>query len=181
VTNEDVLLERAKTYDPGALSELYDRFAPLMYAYIYRRVGDAASAEDLTAELFVRVLQAIHNERAWRDSLRAWLYRIAHNLVIDHYRRRPPMPLLPLDESILPACEDDPADAVDAGLREEQLREALSYLTSEQQEVIALRFGEGMTTQETAQIMRKTIGAVEGLQRRATAALKRVLARKGSV
>ena len=88
MTDEKTLLAQAKAYDLDALSELYTRYAPTIYAYIYRRVGNAAVAEDLTGELFVRMLRAIHNERAWRDSFRAWLYRIAHNLVVDHYRGR---------------------------------------------------------------------------------------------
>ena len=100
MTNETKLLERAKTYDEAALAELYDRYAPRIYAYIYRRVSDAALAEDLTGELFVRMLRAIRNERVWRTSFVAWLYRIAHNLVVDHYRQRPPAPLLAIDEIV---------------------------------------------------------------------------------
>jgi RNA polymerase sigma-70 factor (ECF subfamily) len=92
VTNEHALLERAKEYDQEALGELYDRYAPRIYAYIYRRVGNAHLAEDLTGDVFVRLMQAIQSERFWRTSFRAWLYRIAHNLVVDHYRRQPPAP-----------------------------------------------------------------------------------------
>ena len=95
MTNDErALLERARAYDPAALGELYDRYAGKMYAYIYRRMGNAAQAEDLTSELFLRVLKAVQNERAWRDSFVAWLYRIAHNLVVDHYRRQPELPEL---------------------------------------------------------------------------------------
>ena len=181
MTDEKTLLAQAKAYDPDALSELYTRYAPMIYAYIHRRVGNAATAEDLTGELFVRVLRAIQNERAWKNSFRAWLYRIAHNLIVDHYRRRPAEAPVPLDESALPASKDDPSDAVEQALTTERLREALQLLTPEQQEVVALRFGEGMTTRETAQVMRKTVGAIDGLQRRATAGLRRILVRKGSI
>ena len=86
--NELSLLERAKLYDDAALAELYDRYAPRIYAYIYRRTSDAHLAEDLTGDAFVRVLQAIQSERFWHTSFQAWLYRIAHNLVVDHYRRQ---------------------------------------------------------------------------------------------
>ena len=71
MTDEGALLERARTYDEEALTELYDRYAPRMYAYIYRRVGDAGLAEDLTGELFLRVLRSISDGQAWRDSFRA--------------------------------------------------------------------------------------------------------------
>ena len=179
VTKEADLLKRAKIYDPVALTELYDRYAPKMYTYIYRRVSDAALAEDLTSELFLRMLRAIRNEQAWRDSFAAWLYRIAHNLVVDHYRRRPPTPSLPLGE-VLIAPDDDPAAAVEDTLACERLQAAISCLTPEQQEVLALRFGEGLTARETAQVLRKTTGSVEALQHRAVAALRRILAGGGS-
>ncbi len=174
MTNEAALLERAKAYDPEALAELYDRYAPRIYAYIYRRLGDAALAEDLTGELFLRVLRAIRNEQTWRGSFVAWLYRIAHNLVVDHLRRQPALPPLSLSDALV-APEGDPATAVEAILTQERLRTALGLLTPEQQEVLALRFGEGLTARETAQVMQKTTGAVEALQRRALASLRRIL------
>lgn len=180
VTAEAALLRRAKAYDPEALADLYDRYAPRMYAYIYRRVGDAALAEDLTSELFVRVLRAIQSNRAWSTSFTAWLYRIAHNLVVDSYRRRPVVPSVALDETPDIPDENDPADVVQTSQDSERLRSALNHLTLEQQEVLTLRFGEGLTARRTAQIMQKTTGAVEALQRRALAALRRILAGEGT-
>ena len=171
---ERALLERALAYDPAALGELYDRYAPRMYAYIYRRVSDAALAEDLTSELFVRVLKAIQSERAWRDSFVAWLYRIAHNLVVDAYRRRPP-PLVSLDDLPLESDGDDPAEMVQGAADRGKLHVAIGLLTSDQQQVLALRFGEGLTAKETARIMKKTTGAVEAMQHRALASLRRIL------
>jgi RNA polymerase sigma-70 factor (ECF subfamily) len=175
VTDEAFLLEQAKDYDPAALGELYDRYAPRMYAYIYRRVGDAALAEDLTVELFVRMLRAIQESRAWRTSFRAWLYRIAHNLVIDYGRRCSPEPHLPLEESLLAGVEPDPAELVERDQTLRTLRGALAQLTPEQQEVLALRFGEGLTAREVGQITQRTTGAVQALQHRALAALRRLL------
>jgi RNA polymerase sigma-70 factor (ECF subfamily) len=177
VTNERALLERARAYDPAALGELYDRYAPKMYAYIYRRVGDAATAEDLTSELFLRVLHAIQDERAWRDSFVAWLYRIAHNLVVDAYRRRPP-PLVPLEDLPLASDEDDLADAVQDAADRDRLRAAIALLTPDQRQVLTLRFGEGLTAKETARIVAKTTGAVEAMQHRALASLRRILAKE---
>lgn len=176
MTNETTLLKRAKAYDPAAVAELYDQYAPRMYAYIYRRVGDAALAEDLTSELFLRVLRAIQNEQAWRDSFTAWLYRIAHNLVVDHYRRQPVTS--PLPEEVLEAPDGDPALRVEEALTRERLWDAIRQLTPEQQEVLALRFGEGLSARETGRIMGKTTGAVEALQHRALAALRRIVGGK---
>ena len=175
MTDERSLLRRAKAYDREALAELYDGYAPRMYAYIHRRVGDAALAEDLTGDLFLRVVRSIRNDQAWRDSFVAWLYRIAHNLVVDHYRRLPPEPDRPLDAS-LESLGDDPVAAVEGTLARQRLRAAIRRLTPDQQEALALRFGEGLTARETARIMNKSTGAVEALQRRAVASLRRILA-----
>lgn len=175
MTDEGSLLERAKAYDPQALAELYDRYAPKMYGYIYRRVGDAGLAEELAAELFLRVLRSIRGDQAWRDSFSAWLYRIAHNLVVDHYRRLPPEPIEPLAES-LEQVGDDPASWAEGVAEGERLRAAIGRLTPDQQQVLALRFGEGLTAAETARILRKSTGAVEALQHRAVASLRRILA-----
>lgn len=180
MTNDErALLERARAYDPAALGELYDRYAPKMYAYIYRRVSDAALAEDLTSELFVRVLNAVQNEQAWRDSFVAWLYRIAHNLVVDTYRRRLP-PSLPLEDLPLESDAADPAEVVQEAVDRSRLRVAIGQLTSDQQQVLALRYGEGLTAKETARIVDKTTGAVEALQHRALAALRRILTREST-
>jgi RNA polymerase sigma-70 factor (ECF subfamily) len=149
-----------------------------MYAYIYRRVGDAALAEDMTGELFVRVLRAVRSRRPWRTSFRAWLYRIAHNLVVDHYRRQPPLAQVSLEEALSVVGEENPADDVETNRLRTELLSAVKQLTPIQQEVLALRFGEGLTAKETGQTMRKTTGAIEALQHRALAALKRILARE---
>ena len=169
------LLERAQAQDPEVLGELYDRYASQVYAYVYRRVGDPEVAEDLTGEVFMRVVKALHAGQTWHTSFRAWLFRVAHNLVVDHYRRRPPEPLLALDETDIAAEETSPADRLQQMLDHERLRRALRCLTSEQQEVLALRFGEGLTARQTAGVVNKTVGAVEALQHRALAALRRIL------
>ncbi len=177
MTNERTLLERAKQYDEAALGEIYDQYAPRVYAYIYRRVGDACLAENLTGDVFVRVIQAIQAERFWHTSFRAWLYRIAHNLVVDHYRRQPATVELELDEQMM-ASDDNTASIVTERLSNQILRVAINRLTPGQQQVLALRFGEGLTARETAKIMNKSIGAIEALQHRALAALRRVLAKE---
>ena len=174
MTDEHALLERAKQYDEAALGELYDLYAPRIYAYVYRRVSNPHLAEDLTGDVFVRVIQAVQSERFWHTSFQAWLYRIAHNLVVDYYRRRPSVVESELDERII-AAKDDLASAVADRLSHRHLCTAINRLTPDQQQVLALRFGEGMTARETAKVMDKSTGAVEALQHRALAALRRVL------
>lgn len=174
MTSEHTLLERARAYDADALGELYDQYAPLIYAYLYRRVHDAQLAEDLTSEVFVRVLQAIQSEQFWHTSFRGWLYRIAHNLVVDHYRKQPPVPMLALDEQLV-AAQDEPDSVLAEKLSHQRLLAAISHLTPDQQQVLVLRFGEQMAAREVAEVMGKSVGAVEALQHRALAALRRIL------
>jgi RNA polymerase sigma-70 factor (ECF subfamily) len=177
VTSEHTLLERARAYDADALGELYDQYAPLIYAYLYRRVHDAQLAEDLTGEVFVRVLQAIQSEQFWHTSFRGWLYRIAHNLLVDHYRKQPPVPMLALDEQLV-AAQGNPDSALAEKLSRQDLLAAISQLTLAQQQVLALRFGEQLAAREVAEVMGKSVGAVEVLQHRALTSLRRILRKK---
>jgi RNA polymerase sigma-70 factor (ECF subfamily) len=174
VAHEDDLLRRAKQNDDDALRMLYDEYAPLIYAYIYHRVGDAMQAEDLTGHVFVRVLSAIQRNRAWHTSFRAWLYRVAHNVVVDHCRGQPDEPILELDEDH-PASGDNPAAELREKLSRERLLAAVQELTADQQQVVVLRFGEGLTAREVAEVMDKSVSAVEALQYRGLASLRRRL------
>jgi RNA polymerase sigma-70 factor (ECF subfamily) len=174
VTSERALLKRARICDEEALGILYDQYAPLIYSYLYRRVHDAQIAEDLTSEVFVRMLQAIQSQKLWHTSFRGWLYRIAHNLVVDHYRKQPAALALALDEELM-ADEEDLDSALAEQLSRQRLQAAIGLLTSDQQQVLALRFGEQLPAREVAEIMGKSVGAVEALQHRALAALRRIL------
>jgi RNA polymerase sigma-70 factor (ECF subfamily) len=178
VTDEHILLERAKQCDQAAWAELYERYAPDIYRYIYRRIGDAQLAEDLTGDAFVRVLRAIQAEHFWHTSFQSWLYRIAHNLVVDFYRRQPAMQDWQLDEGLV-AAYDDLDSVLTERLSHRRLRAAISRLTPDQQQVLTLRFGEGLPARQVAEILDKSVGAVEALQHRALTALRRVLENPG--
>lgn len=171
---EQALLKRAQAYDEQAIGELYDHYAPLIYTYLYRRVHDVKVAEDLTGDVFVRVLQAIQSERFWQTSFRAWLYRIAHNRVIDYYRQQSRMIQVSLEEHL-----EVESEAMDATHTDKQvfqtLAGALDRLTPDQQQVLVLRFGEQMKVQDVAEMMDKSTGAIEALQHRALAALRRMI------
>jgi RNA polymerase sigma-70 factor (ECF subfamily) len=174
--DEQGLLDRASKADPEALGVLYDRYVDRIYNYIYHRVGQADLAEDLTAQVFARMLEAIREGRAWRTSFSGWIYRIAHNLVIDHYRRRGRAAFVELEEASPIASEEaDPVRKVEARLESEHLRAALTKLTEEQAEVIALRFLDEFSIAEVASMMNKTEGAIKALQYRAVLALRRVM------
>lgn len=176
--DERACLERAQANDGEALGELYDRYAPLIYSYLYRRLYDAQLAEDLTGEVFVRVLQAVQGKRLWHTSFRGWLYRIAHNLVVDHYREQSLAQVLALDERLV-AAQDNPDSVLAEKLSHQHLRAAVARLTWDQQQVLALRFGEQLSTREVAKVLGKTTGAVDALQHRALRALRRILDKGG--
>ena len=87
VNDETFVLNRVGAFDQATLGQIYDAYYERIYHYIYHRLGDASLAEDMAGEVFLRMLESIRGERAWHSSLTGWLYRIAHNLVIDHYRK----------------------------------------------------------------------------------------------
>jgi RNA polymerase sigma-70 factor (ECF subfamily) len=176
-TGDDLqLLAAAFEYDERALSALYDRYEVKIYTYIYRRTGDQTLAEDLTGQVFLKMLEAIRNRKAWHSSFSGWLYRIAHNIVIDYYRQRDHQQHVSLDdEPSLPALDDNPVTATELKLDVERLRAAIARLTDEQAEVISLRFLEGYNISEVAEMMNKTEGSIKALQYRAVATLRQLL------
>jgi len=175
-SSEDALLEGAIRAEPAALGMLYDLYVEKIYAYIYHRVGQADLAEDLTGQVFMRMLEAVRTGRVWHTSFSGWLYRIAHNLVVDHYRRKKRATIVDLDDAApVRAQTGDPIDSMESQFERERLRAALAKLTDEQAQVIGLRFLEDLSIAEVAQIMDKTEGAVKALQYRAVLALRRVM------
>jgi len=171
-SDEQALLEQARAYDDVALSTLYDRYSGKIYSYVLYHVGDAGLAEDLTANVFIKMLSAVKSSNSWQRSFSGWLYRIAHNAIVDHFRRSSRYDSLPLDER-LTSADDDPVSSVETKIVSEDVREALSFLTGEQKQVIELKFFQEMTNNEVAEIMGKTEGAIKSLQYRALAALRR--------
>ena len=162
--SEEVLLAAAMEYEDAALSELYDRYEVKIFTYIYRRTGDEALAEDLTSQVFLKMLESIRDQKAWRSSFSGWLYRIAHNLVIDHY-----------DTTPLTAERKSLESQVEQSLDAERLRAAIRRLTEEQAEVVSLRFLEGYSISEVAAMMNRSEGAIMALQYRAVATLRTLM------
>ena len=173
-TPDEQVLERAGSYDSQALAEVYDRYAAPIYGYLYRLLGEAAQAEDLTGEVFLKLLQVLGTRRAPRDRIDAWLYRVAHNLAMDQFRRQKKMPAIPLDEDLV-ADGSQPADIVGEKMANQQLRAGIRRLTADQQRVILLRFAEERPLAEVARMMGKSEGAIKTLQHRAVSRLRKLL------
>ena len=174
-TNDSVLLERAREYDAQALAEIYDRYAESIYRYAYRFVGDADLAEDLTSEVFLKLLQVLGTSRAPREQLQGWLYRVARNLAVDWFRQQAKgVPFL-LNEELTPEDGDSPATRLEEQQLHQDLREAISKLTPSQQQVIVLRFGEGRKIREIGHLMGKSEGSIKVMQYRAMKRLRKLL------
>lgn len=166
--------------DPRAIAAVYDCFYPEVYRYILYRTGDEAIAEDFTSEVFVRLLESLWAKRGPRENLRGWLIATANHIVSDHFRLmyRSPMEdsLEVLEDegsNLLAASQPGVEQRIEQNEMSQVFRKALSRLTTEQQHVLALRFGLGHSLEETAALMEKNINAVKTLQFRAVTALKR--------
>lgn len=167
-------LEGARRWDESVLADIYDTYAPSIYRYVYRKTGNRDIAQDLVAETFQRFLEALKRGAGPRDHLSGWLYRVAHNLIVDHYRKQPSEPLLSVEDAN-PAVGPTQGEALARKGRVDRARAALMQLTPLQQKVILLRFLEGMSLQEVAQVLERTVGSVKALQHRAVSSLQRVL------
>jgi RNA polymerase sigma-70 factor (ECF subfamily) len=166
-------LERIRQCDTTALAQVYDDYYERIYRYIYGYLGQASAAEDLTANVFFRLLRAVRDGNSPRSNLSAWLYRVAHNLVVDAFRRSPPEEL-ELAEW-LESGEPDPSYTVETRMQLERVRLALRELTDGQQQVIVLKFFQGMDSREVASIIGRSEGAVDALQHRGLRALRSAL------
>jgi len=179
VKDEQRLLTGVRQLDPDTLTEVHDLYYPAIFRYIAFRVGSQETAEDLTSEVFARLLNAVRERSAPQNTLRGWLYGVASRVVADHHRkqyREDRIKTLEIDST----GSADPADIVSNKLTVAALASALTGLTKDQQEVIALRFGYGMPIREAADVMGKSEGAIKQLQARAIASLTRVMTGKGS-
>lgn len=173
----DTWLPQAYELDEHALSEIYQALSPALYRYAYRLLGNAADAEDIVAETFHRLLLALRHGNGPRQHLSAYLYRIAHNLITDRYRR--PLPEMPFDETLEASDTDQPEISAALRIAQERARAALWQLTPDQRLVIALKYYEELSNEEVAAALGKPIGAVKSLQHRALEALRRSLRAEG--
>lgn len=172
-TPEAELLQHARQANEPALGEIYDAYSPRLYGYAYRLCGDDAFAKDVVAETFYRFLVALRDGGGPREHLAAYLYRVAYHLIVDNARRQPRANLF-LDESFI-AADADPGERSD---EQAQAREALWKLTSEQRQVIVLKYFEGFSNEEVAAALGKPVGSIKSLQSRALAALRRVMSQE---
>ena len=171
-------VERARRGDQQALADIYDWYLPRVYRYVLSRVGNVVEAEDLTEDIFVRMLGAISGHRERNIPFSAWLFRIAHNHVMSYFRKAGSRGTRDILDEAIADSRPDPATAVEMRLTMEEVVRATRDLPEAQREVIALRFAVGLSVAETAQVLGKREGNVKALQHKAVMRLQRLLGAK---
>ncbi len=174
VTSEEEkrLVECAQTGDGEAFSALYQAYLDRVYRFFFFRVREDQTAEDLTSLVFLKAWEHLERYETRVISFGAWLFRIARNLVIDHYRTR--KETSSLDTPNAPEILDD-AGGLEQPLEAEALRSMLGRLTQDQRTVLILKYAEGLDTAEIAHVMGKREGAVRALQMRGLQALAEMI------
>ena len=177
VAEEDTLVAQAKANDPSALSAIYELYFDRIYRYVAVRLSDKDEAEDITQEVFIKVLGAIKNYHRRSVPFSSWLYSIAKHQVIDHVRHKSRHPASSLENAPVtsPFSGDNPEAAAEISYDMENLRLALIQLTPAQREVIILRFTSDLPMAKVARIMGKRVCTVKSLQHRAIMNLKKKL------
>jgi RNA polymerase sigma-70 factor (ECF subfamily) len=174
VRDEPSLIRRAQQHDEMALTQLYEENFDRIYRYIVLKIGDRTEAEDMTQQVFLNVLKSISSYKWKGMPFTSWLYRIAHNQIVDYLRKKSKRTIVPLDES-MPSVGGDPEHLAVRKVQIEELAIAAKKLTPAQQEVISLRFAAELSVAEVAEVMGKSEGAVKALQHSAIVALRKVL------
>ncbi|MBI4236399.1 MAG: sigma-70 family RNA polymerase sigma factor [Chloroflexi bacterium] len=170
------LVRGAQHGEEAAFSRLYEVYFHRVYRFVALRVDTPADAEDITEDVFLRMLESIGSFRRREAPFVAWIMRIAHNRVVDYWRRARTRTSLPLDEAPpLPSEREDPHARIELFSDSRDLQAALGRLTDLQRQVLALRFGAGLSVMETAAVMKRNDGAIKALQHSAVAALRRIM------
>ncbi len=172
--DERELVERARR-DPEAFGLLYERYVAQIYRYLYYRTGNPQDAEDLTARTFYRALEHLPRYQERGLPFSAWLYRIAHNIVVNWQRDRRRHPVVALDRVVTHTEESNPQEVLEEEEERERLREAFRALAPDRQELLILKFVEGMSNAQIGAIMGRSEGAIKSLYHRTLLELKKNL------
>jgi RNA polymerase sigma-70 factor (ECF subfamily) len=175
VQDEKNLVHKARQGDKEAFTELYESHFDKIYRYMVMKIGNKAEAEDMTQQVFIRAYESIGSYQWQGIPFSAWLFRIAHNQIVDFIRKASKKPTVPLDESLPIVGDSNPQMEVEVKLNMEQVTMAARQLTKAQREVISLRFAGGLSISEVASAMHKSEGAIKALQHSAILALRKAL------
>jgi len=174
VQDEESLVRRAQQHDQEAFAQLYETNFDKIYRYVTLRIGNRTEAEDVTQQVFLNALRSISSFKWKGTPFSAWLFRIAHNQVVDYLRKKTKQATVFLDESLV-SSDSNPQLIAERKLDIEQLLSATGHLTEAQREVISLRFAGELSIAQVARVMGKSQGAVKALQHSAVVALRKAL------
>lgn len=165
---------RSSKNKEAELAALYESYYDRIARYAFVRLGNQADAEDLTSEVFLRALESLDSYRERGVPMQAWLFRIAHNLIVDHFRKSAKQKTISID-TVSVKAETDTEEQAMAGLEVARIIKALGRLTESQRKVIELRFFGELTSEEAGHVLNKRAGAVRELQSAAIKALRNLL------
>ena len=172
--SDSPLIQRAQQRDPDAITEIYQRYSGQIYRFCLFRVTDEATAQDLTADVFLNMVESLPRYKDRGAPFVAWLFRLAHDRVVDYYRRQGRRPTDELTES-LPDSAPGPEALAAQHLQSQHLRQAMARLSEGHRIVLQLRFVEGYDVAQTAQTIRKSVGATKVIQHRALRELAKLM------
>ncbi len=168
--------DRAQKFDNEALSQLHDQLYPAIYRYVRFRIDDDQVCEDITSEVFLRLLNALRQKGRSIKDARAWMLGTASNLIYDYYRVKYRRSVENIEEHETLVSQQNTESTIEHRATLSEVSQAIQRLTPDQQNVLALRFSQELSLDETAKIVDKSVNAVKVLQFRALAALRRLLA-----
>lgn len=170
------LVRLAQEGGAEAFGQLYERYSPAVFRFIYAHVDDRLDAEDLTEDVFVRVWRSLPGYRHQGIPFVAYVFRIARNRLIDYYRRSTRSKQdVSLEETLVGDDRPDPSQLVSNGIEHQEIQTLLLELREDYRTVLTLRFMGDLSPDETAEVMGRTSGAVRVLQHRALAALRKLM------
>jgi RNA polymerase sigma-70 factor, ECF subfamily len=175
IAADDHLLERAIQNDPDAQRLIFERYFSAITQFVRLRVNDREQARDIASDVFLDLFVALRGKNPPRLHLRAWLFRVARNKIVDHYGHMKKLSADALEEWVPASGENEPESALMQTWQLERTRRALSMLVDEQQEVLILRFSQGLSVKETADLMDRSVSAIKSLQFRAVENLRQWL------
>ena len=170
--------EAARSRYEKQLAALYEEYYDRIARYASVHIGDRSDAEDIAGDVFLKALKSLDSYEERGVPMQAWLFRIAHNLVVDYLRKKSRFSTVPVEMTELPG-DSDPEALAAQSIEMEKVRQAMTQLTPDQRQVIGMRFLGGLTSKEVAAIMKKSDGAVREMQRAAIERLRGVLAPEG--
>jgi RNA polymerase sigma-70 factor (ECF subfamily) len=174
--SDEQWLQGARKLDENALASIYDAYSTALFQYAFRLLGDRNVSEDIMAETFYRFLRTLGAGGGPESHLKAYLYRVAHNLIVDRFRRKSSVELeLDPNAPVFQSSSEDPAKKTEILDEQAEMRRNLWKLSPDQRQVIVLKYFEGLSNQEVSEVLGKPVGAIKSLQHRGLNALRRLL------